>query len=238
MLETLREKTVLLTGAGGGIGRATAIRLHKEGVRLALCGRNPEKLEQTARLVGGGTLLLPGDLLEMEYLDQCVQKTVEAFGGIDVLINNAGIAQSSPFSEITPEEFDRVLATNLRAPFFLTQKALPYLKAAHGAVINIGSVVSHKGYPLQSAYAASKHGILGFSKSLANELYEEGVRVHVISPGGVYTDMVRVARPDLAPDGIIQPEDIAEWIAFLLKSRCNAVVDEVQLHRVNKAPFA
>ena len=87
------------------------------------------------------------------------------------------------------------MATNVRAPFILIRSALPHLRKARGRVINIASVVAHKGYPLQSAYAASKHALLGLSKSLANELYEDGVRVHVISPGGVYTDMAKVARP-------------------------------------------
>ena len=98
-------------------------------------------------------------------------------------------------------------------------------------------MVGHAGYPLQSAYAASKHAILGFSKSLASEVYKDGVRVHVICPGGVYTDMVKVARPDLTGEGMISAEEIAEIIRFLLTCRGNAVIDEIKVHRVNKEPF-
>ncbi|MBO4345112.1 MAG: SDR family oxidoreductase, partial [Victivallales bacterium] len=102
---------------------------------------------------------------------------------------------------------------------------------------NIASVVSHAGYPLQSAYVASKHALLGLTKSVAAEYYKENIRVHAIAPGGVYTDMVKVSRPDLTPDGMIMPEDIADIILFFLKNRGNAVVDEILVHRVNKQPF-
>jgi len=99
-------------------------------------------------------------------------------------------------------------------------------------------VVAHKGYPLQSAYAASKHALAGFTKSLANEVWQEGIRVHLISPGAVFTDMVRISRPDLTGEGMILSEDIAEIAAFLVAHRTNAVIDEIEVHRAGKAPFA
>ena len=233
----LRGKTALVTGGGGGIGREIAARLKAAGVNVAICGRNVEKLEAAARSIGGA-LTLPGDLLDDTYVQSCVDRTVETFGGLDILINNAGVALSKPFGETTIEDFDRVMATNVRAPFLLIRSALPQLRKARGRVINIASVVAHKGYPLQSAYAASKHALLGLSKSLANELYEDGVRVHVISPGGVYTDMAKVARPDLSPDGLISAAEVADAVMFLLSLDKNAVIDEICLHRQGKAPFA
>ena len=233
----LRGKTALVTGGGGGIGREIAARLKAAGANVAICGRNVEKLEAAAHAIGGA-LTLPGDLLDDTYVQSCVDRTVETFGGLDILINNAGVALSKPFAETTIEDFDRVMATNVRAPFILIRSALPHLRKARGRVINIASVVAHKGYPLQSAYAASKHALLGLSKSLANELYEDGVRVHVISPGGVYTDMAKVARPDLSPDGLISAGEVADAAMFLLSLDKNAVVDEICLHRQGKAPFA
>ena len=233
----LRGKTALVTGGGGGIGREIAARLKAAGANVAICGRNVEKLEAAARSIGGA-LTLPGDLLDDTYVQSCVDRTVETFGGLDILINNAGVALSKPFAETTIEDFDRVMATNVRAPFILIRSALPHLRKARGRVINIASVVAHKGYPLQSAYAASKHALLGLSKSLANELYEDGVRVHVISPGGVYTDMAKVARPDLSPDGLISAAEVADAVMFLLSLDKNAVIDEICLHRQGKAPFA
>ena len=233
----LRGKTALVTGGGGGIGREIAAQLKAAGANVAICGRNVEKLEAAAHAIGGA-LTLPGDLLDDTYVQSCVDRTVETFGGLDILINNAGVALSKPFAETAIEDFDRVMATNVRAPFILIRSALPHLRKARGRVINIASVVAHKGYPLQSAYAASKHALLGLSKSLANELYEDGVRVHVISPGGVYTDMVRVARPDLSPDGLISAAEVADAVMFLLSLDKNAVIDEICLHRQGKAPFA
>ena len=233
----LGGKTALVTGGGGGIGREIATRLKAAGANVAICGRNVEKLEAAARSIGGA-LTLRGDLLDDTYVQSCVDRTVETFGGLDILINNAGVALSKPFGETTIEDFDRVMATNVRAPFILIRSALPQLRKARGRVINIASVVAHKGYPLQSAYAASKHALLGLSKSLANELYEDGVRVHVISPGGVYTDMAKVARPDLSPDGLISAAEVADAVMFLLSLDKNAVIDEICLHRQGKAPFA
>ena len=233
----LRGKTALVTGGGGGIGREIAARLKAAGANVAICGRNVEKLEAAAHAIGGA-LTLPGDLLDDTYVQSCVDRTVETFGGLDILINNAGVALSKPFAETTIEDFDRVMATNVRAPFILIRSALPHLRKARGRVINIASVVAHKGYPLQSAYAASKHALLGLSKSLANELYEDGVRVHVISPGGVHTDMAKVARPDLSPDGLISAGEVADAVMFLLSLDKNAVIDEICLHRQGKAPFA
>ena len=233
----LGGKTALVTGGGGGIGREIAAQLKAAGANVAICGRNVEKLEAAARSIGGA-LTLPGDLLDDTYVQSCVDRTVETFGGLDILINNAGVALSKPFAETAIEDFDRVMATNVRAPFILIRSALPQLRKARGRVINIASVVAHKGYPLQSAYAASKHALLGLSKSLANELYEDGVRVHVISPGGVYTDMAKVARPDLSPDGLISAAEVADAVMFLLSLDKNAVIDEICLHRQGEAPFA
>lgn len=243
MMESrLQDQVIVITGAGGGIGRALSVALAKEGARIALCGGNNEdNLNETAtsvRKAGGEVFVLPGDLRDDGFLFSCMDRIAQDFGNPDVLINNAGIALSTPFEDTTPEQLDRIYSINVRAPFILCQKALPFLRlSGHAAIINISSVVGHKGYPLQAAYAASKHALLGFSKSLANEVYKENIRVHTICPGGVFTDMVKIARPDLKPDGMILPEEIAEIAVFLLKFRGNAVIDEISVHREGKEPF-
>lgn len=242
MMDILRGRAALVTGAGGGIGLAIAQRLAGHGVNLVLCGRDGAKLEAAcaqARSYGVRALSSVGDLTDRGAREACVRLAQSEFGRLDVLVNNAGVAQSKPFDQVSEAEFDRIMSINAKTPFFLTQRALPLLRRSDAAaILNIGSVVSHKGYALQSAYAASKHALLGFSKVLAGELYREGIRVHVICPGGVYTDMVKVARPDLSPEGLIGPEDIADIAEFLLTHRGNAVVDEIQVHRAGKAPFA
>ena len=241
-MKDLHGKVALITGASGGIGAAMARRLAQSGIDLVLCGRSKEKLEKTQASVaeyGVKTFLYTGDLTADGAPKACIDAAVEAFGRLDILINNAGMALSCPYEQTTEAQFDNIMATNVRAPYFLCQAALPALRNSdHATIINISSVVGHKGYPLQSAYAASKHALIGMSKSLANEVYTENIRVHVIAPGAVFTDMVRIARPDLTEEGMILPEDIAEVAAFFIEHRSNAVVDEIQVHRAGKAPFA
>lgn len=238
----LNNRVALITGAGGGIGSAVAVKLAKLGADVVLFGgNNLSKLEKTAnsvRQLGKKAEIIAGDLTDVSFIESGFNKALELFGKIDILINNAGMALNCPFEDTSIETFDKIMAINVRTPYALTQKALPYLKKSDRAsIINIASVVSHAGYPNQSAYTASKHALLGFTKSLASEVYKDGIRVHAISPGGVYTDMVKVSRPDLSPDGMIMPEDIADIVEFFLKNRNNAVIDEVLVHRLGKEPF-
>lgn len=240
-METLKGEIALITGASGGIGSCIARRFAQDGISLALLGRSKEKLAAAAASVreyGVETLLLPGDLLDDAYLEDCFAAVKERFGGLDILVNNAGIALSRSFEETTMAEFDRIMALNARVPYLACHLALPLLRCSECAsILNIASVVAHKGYPLQSAYAASKHALAGFTKSLASEVYREDIRVHLISPGGVFTDMVRIARPDLTGEDMILPEDIAEIAAFFIEHRTNAVIDEICVHRSGKEPF-
>ncbi len=241
MKQDLSGKVVIVTGAGGGIGRATAVRLAQDKMKVVLFGGNQvEKLRETKDIVEeyAECLMLPGDLTDMAFMAGGVERVVETFGRIDVLINNAGMALNCPFAEVSPEQFDKIMSINVKTPFFMTQQVIPYLKKSDCAsIINLSSAVGHVGYPLQSAYAASKHAILGFTKSLANEYFRDNIRVHAICPGGVYTDMVKIARPDLSAEGMIMPEEIAEIVYFFLSNRGNGVVDEIIVHRVNKEPF-
>ena len=241
MKQNLTGKVAVITGAGGGIGRAAAKMLSEEGMKVVLLGgNNLEHLDETAELIRnlGECLVLPGNLTDLSTIPDNLRKIEEVFGGIDVLINNAGKALNSPFEQISIKQFDELMNINVKVPYFLTQAVLPYLRKSDCAtVINISSVVGYAGYPDQSAYVASKHALLGFTKSVAREVYKENIRVHAICPGGVYTDMVRVARPDLTDEGMITPEEIAQIIHFLLEYRGNAVVDQIDVHRVNKEPF-
>ena len=242
MLNTidLNGKRALVTGAGGGIGRAIALRLAESGMKVALAGRDAAKLMRTAALTGRplDMLVLPVDLTTKRGMDDVLHILTGHFKGLDVLVNNAGMALNKPFEQTTMEEYDQIMAINARVPYELCQRCLPLLRTSDcPTIINIGSVVSHKGYVNQSAYAASKHALLGMTKALAKEVAPEGIRVHMISPGGVYTDMVRVARPDLTEEGMIVPEEIAELAAFLIEHRHAGVIDEIEIHRTGKEPF-
>lgn len=241
MENSLQGKIAVITGGGSGIGRSVAEQLAQVGMKIVLLGgKRIDKLEETEKLVRqySECYVIPGNLTDLESMKRKIDLAVKKAGGMDVLINNAGLALNSSFEEIREDQFDAIMNINVKVPYFLTQYALPYLKNSESAtVINIASVVGHAGYPMQSAYVASKHALLGFTKSFAREYYKDNIRVHAICPGGVYTDMVKVARPDLSEEGMIMPEDIAEIILFLLKFRNNAVIDEINVHRVTKEPF-
>lgn len=234
-----KKKVALITGASGGIGSCIARRFASNGIAVVLLGRNEEKLAALKQEFGDDTLVCAGDITDSSFLRQVIDQVEAHFGALDILVNCAGIAQSQKFEDITEEDYDRIMALNVRAPFLLCQKALTLLRKSDCAeIINIASVVAHKGYPLQSVYAASKHALAGFTKSLANEVYKDGIRVHLISPGGVLTDMVRTSRPDLKPDGMTLPEEVADVAAFFVEHRNNAVIDEICIHRDGKEPFA
>ena len=241
--EHLHGRTAIVTGVAGGIGEALCRRLAGYQMNLVVTGRKAETLKalsDSLRVRGVQVCECVGDLADMAFIDSVFAAARERFGGVDVLINNAGLVHNCTVEEMTPELFDSIMQVNVRAPYFMCQRALPDLRKSDCAtIINICSVVAHKGYPRQSVYAASKHALLGLSKSLANEVYRDNIRVHVISPGGVFTPMIAKVRPDLTPEGMMLPEDIASIVGFYLEMRTsNAVVDEIELHRVNKEPFA
>ena len=139
---------------------------------------------------------------------------------------------------MTPEQWNSIFSVNARAPFFLCKAALPYLKeSAKPMVINISSVVGFKGYANQSAYSSSKHALAGFTKVFAKEVQPFGIRVHLISPGGVATEMVRQTRPDINPDDLIQPEEICEIVRFLVTRKGKGTIDQFYIRRFNSLAF-
>ena len=238
----LEGRVAFITGAGGGIGSAVALALAKEGCKVVLFGgKLIEKLDKTAQTItdiGGKVEVFSGDLTNQSCINDLFCSALNKVGKIDILINNAGMALNSAFEDTDVSVFDKIMNINVRVPYMLTQLTLPHLKKSDRAsIINVASVVAHAGYAMQSAYVASKHALLGFTKSLAAEVFDKGIRVHAISPGGVYTDMVKVSRPDLTPDGMTTPEEVAEVIMFLIKHRGNAVIDEILIHRTGKTPF-
>ena len=239
-MEFLKGKTAIVTGAAGGIGEAICKKLASLGMNLVITGRKVQALEELTAQLPTQVHYCVGDLTELSFVDRLLKETRLVFGTVDVIINNAGLSHNCPVEEMTPELFDSIMRVNVRAPYFLCQKAVEDLKRSSCAtIINICSVVAHKGYPRQSVYAASKHALLGFSKSFANEHYKDNIRVHVISPGSVYTKMIAMVRPDLSPEGMILPEDIADIVGmYLMLRKSNAVVDEIEVHRVTKEPFA
>ena len=241
-LSFLEGKIALVTGASGDIGFALCERLLTYGIKLVITGRNPDLLEPRAealRAAGGTVYSCVGNLERDAFLETLINFTIDTYEGLDILINCAGLAHKSSYEEVTPELFDSIMKVNVRAPFFLAQKALPYLKISDCAtVINMCSVVAHRSYINQSAFTVSQHALLGASKAFANEVYKDGIRVHVISPGAVDTDLMRMVRPDLSPEELIRTTDIADVMSFYLEHRHSAfIIDETRMHRIDKTPF-
>ena len=229
-------KIAIVTGAGHGIGLAIVKALLREKVRVLATSRHLDALKD---LEGKNLLLTPADLMDESSFDRIVSDCVAAYGGIDIVINNAGYGKRMLLTDTSKEEWDRHMAINVRAPFMLVNAAMPYLlESGHATVINICSVVSHEGYPMQGAYSAAKHALLGYTKVLARETFDQGIRVHAISPGGVATEMIQRLRPDLDLSTLSTPEEITDIVLFLLKNRNGAVIDEVCVRRHTKEPWA
>ena len=230
----------LVTGAAGGIGAAITRFLTAAGCRVAAVSRSGERLDRLAGELAESSLLEPlvMDLAEPGAPAACVEQTVERLGGLDVLVNNAGIAVQASIAETDETLWEQHMHLNATVPFLLSRAALePLGKSDRASIINIGSVVSYKGYRGQGAYAASKHALYGLTKVLAREVHEQGIRVHFLAPGGVATDMIADLRPDIPREALAEPEEIADVVLFLLTRRGNAVVDEVAIRRAVSEPW-
>jgi 3-oxoacyl-[acyl-carrier protein] reductase len=181
----LSGMTALVTGASGGLGSAIANGLAGQGARLAVSGSNVEKLEAFRASIGGDHVALPCNLSDGAAVDQLVPQAVEALGGkLDILVNNAGVTRDNLLMRMKDEEFEEVIRINLEAAFRLMRAAAkPMMKARFGRIISITSVVGATGNPGQANYVASKAGLIGMTKSVAQELASRGITVNAIAPG-------------------------------------------------------
>ncbi|MPY60122.1 SDR family NAD(P)-dependent oxidoreductase [Streptomyces spongiae] len=188
----LQDRSVVVTGAGGGIGRAAALRFAEEGAKVVVADLNPEGAEETVKSIetaGGTALAVIGDLSDQTVVDTVVERAVEAFGGLDVLVNNAGIMdRMSALADVDDAEWERVIRINLTAPFLLTRAALPHMLAAErGSLIFTASEAGLRGSAAGAAYTASKHGVIGLVKNLAVMYRKQGIRANAIAPGPTMT---------------------------------------------------
>jgi len=227
----LENSVAIITGGGRGIGRATAIALAQEKCKLVLCSRNQEELNEVATdCEKWGTEVLPlrVDLSDASNVDHLVEKTLERFGKIDVLINNAGIIVPRSFIEISLEEWDETMDINLRSVFYLSQLVLKnMIPLQSGYIINISSTVALGVPPHLAAYGASKTGVVGLNQALYETAKEYGIKVSCIYPGITDTKMVRGLHPPTRPEQWMLPEDITDCILFLLKTNSRMVIKDL-----------
>jgi 3-oxoacyl-[acyl-carrier protein] reductase len=217
----------LVTGAGGGIGRAIAEKLAREGERVVVNDLEEASAEEVVAGIvesGGQATSTPGDVSDPEDVGRMVERAREAFGPIEVLVNNAGYGQQKPFVELTVEDFDRMIGVHLRGTFLCTSAVLPgMLAAGWGVIVNVASQLGQIGGVELSHYSAAKAGIIGLTKSLAREVSAQGVRVNAVAPGPINTELVlglseewrRNKAAELPLGRFGEPWEVAETVAFL-----------------------
>lgn len=219
-------RVALISGASRGIGEAIARLLHARGFRVGLLARDEGRLRALAAELGEGALALPGDVGRLEDWQRAVRALEEAFGGLEVLVNNAGIGVMKPLGELGEEEFRQVLEVNLVGPFLGLKAALPALLASRGVVVNIGSLAGKNPFKGGAAYNASKFGLLGLMGAAMLELREAGVRVVNILPGSVDTGF---AGNTPGASWKLSPADVAQAVLFALEMPEGALVSEIEL---------
>ncbi|MHB1399055.1 MAG: 3-oxoacyl-[acyl-carrier-protein] reductase [Trichloromonadaceae bacterium] len=234
----LKDKVVIVTGASRGIGRSLALNMAAQGAKLVLSARNAEALAQLVteiQATGGAAVAVAGDVSSATAANELVEAGMQAFGRIDVLVNNAGITRDALLLRMKDEDWDDVLNINLKGAFLCTRAAAKVMsKQRYGRIINISSVVGEMGNPGQANYCASKAGLLGLTKSVARELARRNVTVNAITPGFIVTDMTEAlpekAREELAaqiPLGRLgSADDIAHAVIFLASDQAGYITGQ------------
>ncbi|HVD10019.1 MAG TPA: SDR family oxidoreductase [Gaiellaceae bacterium] len=226
-MKALAGKVALVTGASRGIGAAVARALSAEGVRLALASRSGDDLGLD------GAVARPCDVRRPEDLEALAAEAVERFGGIDILVANAGVGAYGPFLDLPADQLEEMIDVNVKGTLYAVRAALPHLLESDAAdIVTLASEAGRRGLPLEAVYCASKFAQVGFTRALDHELREQGVRCSNVCPGGVATDfaMGRGRTPDMpALAGMMTPENVAEVVLFVISRPRN--------HRILETAF-
>lgn len=237
-MSSLNGKTALITGAGRGIGRATAIALAKEGVNIGMIGLNMTNLEKVSAELKQYNVIVSAataDVTDLESVTHAFEHIKSDLGPIDILINNAGIAKFGGFLDLTPEEWEKIIQVNLMGVYNVTRVLLPgMIERKSGDIINISSSAGQKGAPVTSAYSASKFAVIGLTESLMLEVRKHNIRVTALTPSTVVTDLaIDTNLVSGNEENVMHPEDLAELIVAGLKLNPRVFVKTAGLWSTN-----
>jgi len=233
----LGGKTALITGGGRGIGRAVALAFAREGASVALCARSENEISEVAAGIngsGGRAVPLRADLRREDDIRSLVASTVKEFGGIDILVNNAGLGHFSKAAEMETSHFDEMWQVNLRAVFLLTREVLPHMAGSGGGdIVNISSLAGRNAFVGGTGYAATKWGLIGFSRSLMLEVREQNIRVITLCPGSVDTDFAGPSGRKHRPGVIPSAGEIATVALDAVRMPRHVMVSEIDIRPTN-----
>jgi len=235
-MSRLRDKVAIVTGSSSGIGKAIALQFGKEGARVVVAARRERLCNDVAaqiRQSGGRALAIPTDVTYESQIGHLIAETVRQWERLDILVNNAGIGGSNRVEGTSTEDFDQVIATNLRGTFLCSRAAFTVMrKGGGGIIINMSSVCGVDAWAGTGAYSASKYGIMGLTKALADEGRRFGIKASAICPGGVADALVDASPETIEGSGRINPFDIAETAIFLASLGPYAVVHQIVVDRL------
>ncbi|MGG2052924.1 3-ketoacyl-ACP reductase [Lysinibacillus pakistanensis] len=237
-MQTIAGKVALITGAGRGIGRATAVAFAQEGIHVGLVGRTLENLQQVAeelKRYDVKVAIATANVADLDSITAAVESIRGELGAIDILVNNAGISKFGNFMDLTPEEWTNIIDVNVKGVYYTTRAVLPgMIERNTGDIINISSTAGQKGAPITSAYSASKAAVIGLSESLMLEVRKKNIRVTTLTPSTVATDMaVELNLTDGNPEKVMQAEDLADLMVAQLKLHPRVVLKHAGLWSTN-----
>lgn len=238
----LKDKIALVTGASRGIGRASALALGREGavvVGVARTAADLGTLERELRAAGGRALMIEADVTRAASVAACVERAIRELGRIDILVNNAGVGGYRPFLEWSEDDYDRIMATNMKGTWLFCREVIPHMRRQGGGhIVNVASVAGLQGYPNEAIYCASKFAQVGLTQALDREFWQENIKVSAVCPGGVETHFAlgdgRTAGSERM-QGFSTAEDVAEAVVLAALPRDRSRIVQIVLRPMNEA---